>query len=142
MNTPEHDVLRTLEVINQAWRSGQPSAMTDFLHPDITMAFPGFSGSLTGRDALLASFAEFCSNARVLEYEESDHQIQIAGDVAVATFRFRMLYERTQYRELSKGRDLWVFQRHAGKWIAVWRTMLDLDEVRHNAETPPPATNA
>jgi hypothetical protein len=35
-----------------------------------------------------------------------------------------------------------VFQRHAGKWIAVWRTMLDLDEVRHNSATPPPATNA
>jgi hypothetical protein len=144
MNTTEHDVLWTLQAINQAWRSGQPSAMTDFLHPDITMAFPGFAGALAGRDALISSFTEFCSNARVLEYEESDHQIQIVGDTAVATFRFRMVYERTKYREQSKGRDLWVFQRNADKWLAVWRTMLDLDEVRQDTRSgaAPPATNA
>jgi len=144
MNDTEHDVLRTLQAINQTWRSGQPSTMTEFLHPDITMAFPGFAGVLAGRDALISSFIEFCSNARVLEYEESDHQIQIVGDTAVATFRFRMVYERTQYREESRGRDLWVFQRKADKWLAVWRTMVDLDEVRQNTGSgaAPSATNA
>jgi len=26
------------------------------------------------------------------------------------------------------GRDLWVFQKQGRGWIAVWRTMLDLEE--------------
>jgi hypothetical protein len=26
------------------------------------------------------------------------------------------------------GRDFWVFHREGAEWIAVWRTMFDLDE--------------
>jgi len=25
-------------------------------------------------------------------------------------------------------RDLWVFEKHSDAWVAVWRTMLDLNE--------------
>ena len=96
------------------------------------MKYPGFSGEVAGRDALLASFVEFCANARVLEYQESNEQINVIGDCAVASFQFEMLYERAKYQERSKGRDLWVFQLISGKWVAVWRTMMDLEEIRKN----------
>jgi len=104
------------------------------LYPDIVMKYPGFSGEVIGRDALLASFVEFCTNARVLEYQESNEQINVIGNCAVASFQFEMLYERTQYQERSKGRDLWVFQCISDTWVAVWRTMMELEEVRetHN----------
>jgi hypothetical protein len=39
-----------------------------------------------------------------------------------------MLYERSGERFRATGRDLWVFQKQSGAWIAVWRTMLDVDE--------------
>ena len=64
----EEDVRRAIETINAAWRENRPRDMTALLHPDIVMAFPGFSGTLAGREALLAGFDEFCSNARVLDY--------------------------------------------------------------------------
>jgi len=104
--------------------------MLDHLHPEITMAFPGFKGAIRGRDAFVASYVEFCANARVIEYEESDENIDVIGDSAIATFRFRMLYERATYREDSAGRDLWVFRKQGDRWIAVWRTMMELAEER------------
>ena len=127
-------VHKVLSAINQAWRSNSPLEMSQYLHSDIVMTFPGFSGEVAGRGALLASFVEFCSNARVLEYQESNEQINVIGECAVATFQFEMLYERTKYQERSKGRDLWVFQYISGKWVAVWRTMLELEEVRENRQ--------
>jgi len=104
--------------------------MLGHLHPEITTAFPGFKGSIRGRDALVASFVEFCNNARVIEYEESDENIDVIEDCAIATFRFKMLYERATYREASTGRDLWVFRKQGDRWIAVWRTMMELAEER------------
>ena len=122
-----HDALAA---INRAWRENRPLEMRAHLDPNVTMVLPGFRGQVVGRDALLASFVEFSANARVLEYRESDKQIQIIGGCAVASFRFEMVYERPGYRERSSGRDLWVFQRTRGKWRAVWRTMLDLTGTR------------
>ena len=123
-------VHEVLAAINQAWRKNTPLAMSQHLHPDIVMKFPGFSGEVVGRHALLASFVEFCTNARVLEYQESNEQIDIIGDCAVVTFQFEMLYERATYQERSKGRDLWIFHRISDSWVAVWRTMMELEEVR------------
>ena len=130
MKDSKLQVHEVLSAINQAWRTNSPLTMSQHLHPDIIMKFPGFSGEVAGRDALLASFVEFCTNARVLEYQESNEQISVIGDCAVMSFQFEMLYERAKYREHSKGRDLWVFQCVAGKWVAVWRTMMELEEVR------------
>ncbi len=132
MNKIERQVHDTINAINDAWRSGKPAEMTAHLHPNIVMKLPGSSGQITGREALIASFKEFCTNAKVLEYKESDEQITVKGNCAVATISFEMLYERATYRERSKGRDIWVFEKDADQWVAVWRTMADLDEGREN----------
>jgi hypothetical protein len=39
-----------------------------------------------------------------------------------------MVYERSGERYRATGRDLWVFGAQGNAWIAVWRTMLDMDE--------------
>lgn len=126
----EPDVHDALCAINRAWREGRPSDMANYLHPGITMVLPRFSGTIVGSESLIAGFSEFCSNARVLEYMESDEQIHVIGDVAIASFRFFMVYERATYRERSTGRDMWVFERSGTRWRAVWRTMTDLQETR------------
>lgn len=109
--------------------------MREFIHPEIAIVPPGLTETLRGCDLLVASFEEFCHNAIVLEYEETDEHIDVVGNCAVATFRFRMVYERTAYREDCSGRDLWVFERQKGRWIAVWRAMLDLKAVRSSVES-------
>jgi hypothetical protein len=134
MGKLESEVHETMAAINRAWRENRPSDMQPCLHPEVTMVLPNFSGVLIGTDKLIASFVEFCTNARVLEYKETDEQIQVVHDVAFVNYRFSVLYERGTYRERSVGRDIWAFRHSDGKWLAIWRTMVDLKEVR---ETKP-----
>jgi uncharacterized protein (TIGR02246 family) len=126
--TDREAVAATLQRINDAWRAKRPADLGPLFHPDIVLAVPGFAGRATGRDALVAGFADFCTNATVHEYRESDHQVDVIGDTAVAAVAFDMVYERSGARYRATGRDLWVFGRQGGEWLAVWRTMLDVAE--------------
>lgn len=117
-----------LDRIQQAWLANQPSDMRPFLHPDVVMAYPGFGGYARGADTLIGGFEEFCSTARIRSFEESDVHVTEVADAAVITYRFSMVYERAGATWESTGRDLWVFAREGGQAVAIWRTMLDLEE--------------
>jgi hypothetical protein len=121
-------VCAAMQRINRTWLDRRPQDLIPLLHPDITMAPPGFAGRGQGRELVVAGFADFCDNATVHEYREADHQADVIGDTAVVTFTYEMVYERSGKRSRATGRDLWVFARQGSEWIAVWRTMLDLDE--------------
>jgi len=114
--------------INRVWLDGRVDDLASLVHPEIVMAFPGFTGRMQGREEFLAGFRDFCQNARIHEFREQDHQVDIAGDTAVITFRYDMIYERSGERYQASGRDLWIFQKQGDVWIAVWRTMLDTEE--------------
>jgi ketosteroid isomerase-like protein len=114
--------------INQAWLDGRVEDLAPLVHPEIVMVFPGFAGRIQGRDVVLAGFRDFLQNATIQEFREHDHQVDVADDTAVVTFRYDMVYERSGKRYHSTGRDLWVFRKQAEAWIAVWRTMLDSEE--------------
>ena len=122
------EVAAALDRINRAWGERRPADLAPLFHPDITMALPGFAGRAEGRDANVAGFEDFCAHAVVHEYSEAGHQIDVAGDTAVATYTYEMVYERAGRRSRASGRDLWVFARQGGSWLATWRTMLDLAE--------------
>jgi len=126
---PRHESAATaMRRINQAWLDGKVDDLATVVHPEIVMVFPGFSGTAQGREGLLAGFRDFCQNATIYEFREHDQQVDVAGDTAVVTFRYEMVYERSGKRNRSMGRDLWVFQKDGGAWVAVWRTMLDMKE--------------
>jgi ketosteroid isomerase-like protein len=114
--------------INRAWLDGRVEDLAQLVHPEIVVALPDFSGRIQGREDFLAGFRDFCQNATIHEFREHDHQVDVAGDTAVVTFRYEMVYERSAGRYRATGRDLWVFQLRGGEWLAVWRTMLDLQE--------------
>jgi ketosteroid isomerase-like protein len=118
----------TMHRINQAWLDGRVEDLAPMVHPEIIMVFPGFAGRIQGQEEFLAGFRDFCSNARVHEFSEHDDQVDVAGDTAVVSFRYEMVYERSGGRYRSTGRDLWVFQQQGSGWKAVWRTMLDTEE--------------
>jgi uncharacterized protein (TIGR02246 family) len=121
-------VSAAMQRINQAWLDCRPKDLAPLLHPDMIMVFPGFSGRAEGREALVTGFVDFCDNATVHEYQESEHQVDVVGDTAVVSFKYEMVYERSGQRYRATGRDLWVFTHQDGDWLAVWRTMLDLQE--------------
>jgi hypothetical protein len=112
--------------INRAWLEGRPAEMTPLLDPQIVLRGPS-GARVEGRDALVASYVDFCTHARVEAYSESEVQVDVMGDTAVVAFRFEMVFERGR-RFRSSGRDLWVLARVEGQWRAVWRTMTDLSD--------------
>jgi hypothetical protein len=127
-NSDQVKVAETLQLINRTWLEGRPHDLAPMLHPSIVMALPRFAGRITGSDSFIGGFVDFASNADLLEYGESDHQVDVAGDTAVASFAFDMVYKRSGASYRCTGRDLWVFSLHEGTWLAVWRSMLDLIE--------------
>src|SRR5262249_39711260 len=96
--------------INQAWLTGQIEDPAPLVHRDIVMVLPGFAGRVQGRDQFLAGFSDFCQNAKVFEFREHDQQVDVAGETAVVTVRWEMVYERSGARYRCGGRDIWVFQ--------------------------------
>jgi hypothetical protein len=126
--TDRESAAAAMERINRAWLDRRPADLHPLLHPDLTMALPGFAGRVEGRQAVIAGFEDFCTHATVEDYRESDHQVDVIGDTAVVSFDYGMVYERFGERKRVTGRDLWVFVRHGGGWLAVWRTMLNLQE--------------
>jgi ketosteroid isomerase-like protein len=122
------DAVTAMRRINQAWLGGQVQDLAPMVHSEIVMVFPDFAGSIQGRENFLAGFRDFSQNTTIQEFREHDHQVDVAGDTAVVTFRYDMAYERSGKRYRSTGRDLWVFQKQGTAWIAVWRTMLDMEE--------------
>ena len=123
----EEEVSRTLSSINQAWLEGKPLDLEALFDPKVVMLAPGGT-RVKGRNLLVQSFVDMCANARVHGFEESDRQVDVFGETAVASFAFVLVYEREGEKYRSTGRDVWVFSRGDGGWQAVFRTMLDLAE--------------
>jgi ketosteroid isomerase-like protein len=114
--------------INAAWLACRVEDMVPFLDPGIVMVFPGFTESMQGRDAFINGFRDFCENAKVHDYTEHDHHVDVIADTAVVTFGYKMLYERSGQRYRSTGQDFWIFRKREDCWLAVWRTMLGIVE--------------
>ena len=123
-----HAASEAMRRINRAWLDGRPHDLVPLLHPDMVMVFPGFAGRGQGRDAIVAGFVDFCSNARVHSYHEGDVQVDVTGEAAVVSNTFEMVYDRSGERYCATGRDLWVFTKQDGEWVGAWRTMFDLAE--------------
>ncbi|SRR5260221_9132184 len=122
------DAATAMRQINQAWLDGQIQDLAPMVHPEIVMVLPDFAGRIQGREEFLAGFGDFRRNATIEEFREQDHQVDVVGDTAVVNFRYDMDYERSGKRYHATGRDLWVFHKEDGTWIAVWRVMLDIKE--------------
>ena len=121
-------LIAAMRQVNDAWLGGRFEELAAAVHPNVVMVFPGFVGRVEGREAFVAGFREFFKNAIVHDYQEREAQIDVAGKTAVVTFQYEMVYERAAERYRATGRDLWIFEKDAQAWIAVWRTMLDMQE--------------
>jgi len=114
--------------INQAWLNGRVDDLAPLVHPEIVMVLPDFAAKVQGRERFLAGFRDFCQNAAIQDFREQDQQVDVIGDTAVIMFRYEMVYVRSGQRYRANGRDLWVFERQKGAWIAIWRAMLEMKE--------------
>jgi ketosteroid isomerase-like protein len=128
------EIIATIGRINRAWRTGRVEEMVDAFHDDVVVVQPGFGTRVSGREACVGSYAEFAAAARVLAYDESEHAVDVWGDTAVATYRFRIEYEIEGKSYLEAGHDLLVFIRASDGWRVVWRTLAPVPAERRDEE--------
>ena len=117
-------ILEIIHQLNNAWATGHPEKLAEFFREDIVMVNPDFTGRSEGRDACIAGYAEFCSQATIHGVKIGEPGIEVFGDTAVSTYSYEVDYEMGGERFSDTGRDLFVFVREDDKWQAVWRTMI------------------
>src|SRR6267143_313631 len=111
-------VAAVMQKINEAWLAGRVDDLAALVHPDIVMVVPGFAGRAQGRESFLAGFRDFRENAIVDDFRQDDDQVDVVGETGVVSFRYEMVYKRSGQRYRATGRDLWVFDKTGGTWLA------------------------
>jgi uncharacterized protein (TIGR02246 family) len=119
-----HDVRDVIDLINRTWLKGDPADLERFFHPDVVIQPPGPGPRVHGRDPCIASYEAFAREAKVRRFEPETAEIDVFGDTAVATYRYRIVYEIGGRNYDENGGELLVFLREMDGWRVAWRTML------------------
>jgi ketosteroid isomerase-like protein len=118
--------------MNDAWVKGEFDQLSSFFRKDMTMVHPDFVQRTEGREACLASYVDFCTQARVNELKLGETSIDVFGHTAVATYSYEISYEMGGEQFTDTGRDLFVFILENDEWRAAWRTMIISREEKIN----------
>jgi ketosteroid isomerase-like protein len=126
--TDADEIRRIIRHINEAWLKASPaamrSAMTDHFHADVVVRGPDFSPLSRGRTACIESYAEFAGTATVSDSEFADADVDVFGDNAIATYRWRLKYDMGGAPFDESGHEIVAFVRIDDTWQAIWRVVL------------------
>lgn len=131
-STYQQEIREMIEQLNVTWAKGSPEQLSSFFREDIAMVHPDFVQRTEGREACIASYVDFCSQAKVNDFKLGKTSIDVFGHTAVATYSYEISYEMGGERFTDSGRDLFVFIRENDRWQAVWRTMIIPQEQKVN----------
>lgn len=123
------EIRSVLETINGSWLSANPEAVASALHAsfhrDMVIKGGDLDTAAEGRDACVRSYIDFIEEAKISEFKQDEPDIRVFGSSAIATYSWRIGYSLGGRDYDEKGSDIFVFLREEGKWLAVWRAMLN-----------------
>lgn len=120
----EHDeVAGVVGAMNQAWLEGRIDELEPLFDENVVMLAPD-GNRIAGRDAMLESFRHYVSMATTHEFTTEALGVDVFGDTAVATMRFRIRYEISGELYAETGREILALSRSGGVWRIVWRTQI------------------
>jgi len=123
--SPEQQaVWEVIRKINAAWVSGQPEAIAPYFHENIIIVAPNGKDRVTGREACVQTYADFCARANILKFTETEESIDVIAHTAIAKYDFEIIYEMNGKQFHGKGRDLFILQNLGSGWQAIWRLIL------------------
>ena len=127
MNTTLADqkaVESLLKNIVAACNTGNLEALKKYFHSSMVIEGPEFQERKEGRDQCIQHHEEFHRNVKIQSFKDSDYQVNVWGDTAVASCRFEGQMETGGDVFKDTGRDLYVFSRKNGEWQAVWNSIV------------------
>jgi hypothetical protein len=114
--------------INEAWSKLRGEAMTAALNEcfaeEMVIRGPGFSLIGKGRDFAVKSYQSFVSQAEVKSLSLDEPQIDVAGETAIAQYKWTMTYVLNGQEYTEQGHDVFVLAKRGKRWLAVWRALL------------------
>jgi hypothetical protein len=85
---------------------------------------PDLEQRMEGRDPIVASYAEFLEESRLIAFDSEPPVIDVFGDTAVTITGWTVEYERKGEVQRESGKDLLVLAREGGGWKIAWRTLV------------------
>ena len=116
-----------LKSIVAASNTGNLEELKKYFHSSMVIEGPEFQERKEGRDQCIQHYEELRRNVKILSFKDSDYQVNVWEDTAVASCRFEVQIETEGEVFNYTGRDLYVFSRKNGEWQAIWNAI-----VQHN----------
>ena len=122
------EIVAILSAINDAWRYGPPhevaARIRSYFSDDAVIVAPNLVRAARGGDAVAASYQAFVETTLVRRAMLGPAEVDVLGDVAVATLTWHMLYAYEGSETVDTGHDVYVFTRRDGRWLVCWREVL------------------
>ena len=119
-----HEIRDLIDKINRTWLKGEPADLVEFFHQDIVIQPPGDGPRVHGIDDCIASYEEFVRDAHFKRFTPGDAEIDVFGDTAIATYRYRIVYEWEGDTHDEAAGELLVFLQEDEDWKVAWRALL------------------
>lgn len=118
------ELVDAVRQLNDAWLNSRFDDLQKFFHPDVVLVHPRFTQRTTGRDALMASYIDFVTQAKIDLFEAGEPQADVTDNVAVSVYPWRMKYQFEKQPYDESGWDILVWNRAREGWVVVWRTVI------------------
>ena len=126
MNEAKAAIEALIRDSNRSWSTGDPDAVASLFHPDAVIASPSGQTIAHGRGPIVQSYVDYCSAAKTEAFAESDFQVHVVGDTAMASYTFDVTYVLDGDTHTERGREILTLVRAEGGWQAIWRMQLPL----------------
>ena len=119
-----NEVKGVLKAVNGAWSSGKPEDLKDYFHDDIVIVSPELKILGAGKENCIQSYIDFLDRSRVIEYTDTDPEIRIFEDTAIAFCRYTISWETGGKFLKEEGQELYVFTKQNAQWLVVMRKLM------------------
>jgi uncharacterized protein (TIGR02246 family) len=127
MTDEEREIWDLIRESNRARREGAIHELENVFDERAVIITPRIQGRIVGRDAIVKRYADFVSHARTDSFEEMEHCVDVIGETAVATYRFRIRYQihSEEAPRDEVGQEIVVLHKRPDGWKIIWRTQTE-----------------
>lgn len=117
--TPEDEVIATLEAMWAAIEAGDSEAYARHIHPDFTQFGENDPYLATGKALEVRSIEDYLLRARDVHTEMHQPSVTVRGDVAWITYYWTDAGWSGGERFTSRGKSTRIFVREEGRWLCI-----------------------
>ena len=121
--------------LHDCWPAGERAALARFYHPDVVLLPPDLGPPIRGRDAVVDSYQEFLSAARMQTFAVTDLDVfefpAAQGSTRISTYmahlNFEISYELGGDHYIEQGLEIYTVLETGDQLQIVWRSQTVLD---------------